>query len=308
MSWVDAHHHLFPEPSPHHPGDRYLVDELAADTATVPDVAATVYVQARNAYTPGAPPELAPVGETAWVVALPRPAGVLARIVGFADTGLGSEITPVLEAHVEAGQGRFAGIRHPAAWVDDPAFPNAGYPPRPGLLREDTVAEGVAAVHRMGLTFEAWVYHPQIPEFTTLARRAGEGVLILDHLGAPLDTGEHRPDSLDQWRRDMADLAGCENVLVKLGGLGIPSLTAPRRFPEPPGPEQLAAYWGPEVRWCIETFGPHRCMFESNFPVDARLCDYPTLWRSYELMTADLSACEQDALFRRTAATAYGIA
>jgi predicted TIM-barrel fold metal-dependent hydrolase len=300
---VDAHHHLFPGPNPHYPGDRYLVPELAADTASVPGLAATVYVQARNAYTEDAPPELAPVGETAWVAGLGNRPGLLDRIVGFADLTLGAAVEPVLEAHRSAGDGRFAGVRHPAAWIDDPAFPDAGYPPRPGLLA--SFDAGLRVLHRMGLTFETWIYQPQIPEFTALARAHPDGVLILDHLGAPLDTGPRRTDTLAAWRRDMAELATCPNVLVKLGGLGIPSLTAAGRLPG--DAEAIAAHWGPEVRWCIDTFGPDRCMFESNFPVDARLCDYPTLWAAYDLITAGYSPSEREQLFHRTAETAYGL-
>jgi predicted TIM-barrel fold metal-dependent hydrolase len=303
----DSHHHLYPNANAHFAGQQYLVDELARDAASVAEVVSTVYVQAHNAYDRMASPALAPVGETRWVAALPRPDNLISKIVGFADLTLGEEIDAVLDAHVEAGAGRFAGIRHSAAWDADPELPNAGCAPPPGLLRQVRVASAVGAIHRRGFTFETWVYHRQLDEVRHLARQQPDGVIIVDHLGGPIDTGARRDEALSEWRTGLKALAGCPNVLIKLGGLGVTGLTAPGRLSPTPDAGELAAHWGPEIRWCIETFGPQRCLFETNFPVDLRLASYSTLWAAYDLITADLSPAERDWAFRRTAETAYGI-
>ena len=56
---------------------------------------------------------------------------------------------------------------------------------------------------------------------------------------------------------------------------------------------------------CIEHFGPERCMFESNFPVDALSCSYPVLWNSFKRIASGCSDSEKQSLFHDTAAKVY---
>ena len=150
---------------------------------------------------------------------------------------------------------------------------------------------------------------PQIPELTALARAHPEVPIILDHLGGPLGIGpyrDRREEVITNWRSAMRQLAGCPNVMVKLGGIGMPSFG--QLWHEQPGgatSEQIAAAYGAEIRWCIEQFGVNRCMFESNFPVDKVSCSYVVLWNAFKRIVADASRSEKTALFHDTAVAAY---
>jgi predicted TIM-barrel fold metal-dependent hydrolase len=61
----------------------------------------------------------------------------------------------------------------------------------------------------------------------------------------------------------------------------------------------------PYYEHTIEQFGPERCMFESNFPVDMVTCSYNVLWNSFKRLTADYSATEKANLFHDTATRIY---
>ena len=108
------------------------------------------------------------------------------------------------------------------------------------------------------------------------------------------------------WRRGMVEVARCENVVVKLGGIGMPIFGSDwhHRDVEPSSAE-LAEAWGGEIRWCIEQFGVERCMFESNFPVDKRSCSYLVLWNAFKRIAAGASASDKAALFHDNAARIY---
>jgi predicted TIM-barrel fold metal-dependent hydrolase len=58
----------------------------------------------------------------------------------------------------------------------------------------------------------------------------------------------------------------------------------------------------------IECFGPQRCMFESNFPVDRRSLSYRVLWNGLKKIAAPFSPSERDAMFRGTATRVYRLA
>ena len=300
----DPHHHLWD-----HDGNRYMVEELRADTGTGHHVVKTVFVECMSGYRTDGPEAFRPVGETDFVVAA-DPDGFIAGIVGFADLRV-AEIDDVLAAHVDAGEGRFRGIRHVSAWDASDDIRASHTNPPPGLLADPAFRNGFAALGQAGLSFDAWIYHPQLPELADLARAHPDVPIVLDHLGGPLGIGPYsgrRDEVIGHWRSAMQDVAACPNVVLKLGGIGMPVFGMDwHRRSEPATSEELTAAWGTEIRWCIEQFGVDRCMFESNFPVDKASCSYVSLWNAFKRITTEASPDEQAALFHDTATRVYRI-
>jgi predicted TIM-barrel fold metal-dependent hydrolase len=301
---VDPHHHLW-----RHPTSTYMTPELRADTGSGHDVRHTVFVECASGYREDGPESHRPVGETEFVVDA-DPDGFIAGIVGFADL-TAPDVADVLAEHIAAGRGRFRGIRHVNAWDESPEVRASHTNPPPELLLHDDFRRGFAALGAAGLRFDAWMYHPQLPELVDLARAHPDVPVILDHLGVPLGIGRHagrRAEVLADWRSSMAEVARCENVTLKLGGIGMPvfGLGFHKEEAETTS-EQLADAWGDEIRWCIEQFGVDRCMFESNFPVDRASCSYVVLWNAFKRIAAGASADEKTALFSGTAARAYDV-
>jgi L-fuconolactonase len=309
---VDPHHHLWERP-----GWRYLLDDLLADTNSGHNIVATVFVQARAMHRADGPAELRPVGETEFVngVAAMSASGgygksrLCAGIVGHADLRLGARVKPVLEAHLRAGGNRFRGIRHIVAWDKDPIVLNPGNPAPAGLLGDRAFCEGFSELAPLGLTFDAWLYHPQIDELTSLAQAFPGTNIVLNHVGGPLGIGTYaarRDEVFAHWKTSIAVLASCKNVSVKLGGLGMRiNGFGFEREADPPSSDALAEAWRPWFDTCIAAFGTARCMFESNFPVDKGSYSYPVFWNACKKLTRGASADERANLFSRTAAKFY---
>jgi predicted TIM-barrel fold metal-dependent hydrolase len=276
-----------------------------------------VFVQARAMVRATGPEETRHVGETEFVngVAAMSASGiygktkVCAGIVGHADLTLGSRVEPVLAAHIRAGGDRFRGIRHITAWDADETVRNPAYSPPPKLLADPTFREGFAVLGRLGLSFDAWLYHPQIDELTALARAFPESGIVLNHVGGPIGIGTYagkRKEVFAAWAASVKALAACPNVCVKVGGLGMRMGGFDfHEQAEPPSAETLAAAWRPYVEACIEAFGAARCMFESNFPVDKGSYSYPVFWNACKLLAKAASASEKADLFTGTATRFY---
>ncbi len=309
---VDAHHHLWTHVEP-----AYLLDELWADTGSGHNVVETVFIECGWAWDRGAAdPVMIPVTETAAVAGLARRSDEgggarIAAIVGHADLRHGADAGRALDALAVAGEGRFVGIRHATAWDADPAIPNHRTDPVAGLMDDDVWRAGFAELARRDLTYDAWLYHPQIPELVRLARDFPEVQMVCDHLGGPLGIRSYagqRDQVLATTRSSLAELAACPNVALKLGGIGMATMgDGWHRRDRPPSSVELADAWGDLVRWCVETFGAGRCMFESNFPVDRISCSYVVLWNAFKRMVADATDDEKAALFAGTARRVYGI-
>lgn len=310
---VDPHHHLWIEN-----GIPYLLDELLDDVGDGHRIVATVFVQAHYGYRTSGPASLAPVGETEKVAALARDAvargsttDVAAGIVAHADLMLGDAVDEVLDAHRAVAEGRLRGIRHSVS--RDPLFPD-GIVLRPapaGLLDDARYRAGLARLHVHGLLYEAMLYHRQIPELTALARAMPDLSIVLDHVGCIIGVGPYQGrehENYRAWAHDMAELARCPNVRVKIGGFGM-IVCGPRWHERaaPPSSVELADAWQPYVETCIALFGAGRCMFESNFPVDKAMYPYRTLWNAFKRLTIAASDDERRALFCATAAATYGL-
>lgn len=318
LAIVDPHHHLWDRK--HH---RYLLDELLADTGSGHRIVATVFIDCMAFYRADGPAALRPVGETEYAngVAAMCASGyygeirACAGIVSHADLTLGAAVAEVLEAHIVAGGGRaghggrFKGIRHAGGWDASPMIQNSHTRPPQGLYADARFREGFAQLAPLGLSFEAWQYGPQLPEVTALARAFPDTAIILNHVGGPLGVGPYAgrdEENFAQWRRDLAELAGCANVSVKLGGLGM-RIGPIQHFkrPDPPSSTEVADAWRPWIAACIELFGAERCMFESNFPVDKTSASYAVLWNAFKRLAAGASAAEKTALFSGTARRVY---
>jgi predicted TIM-barrel fold metal-dependent hydrolase len=117
---------------------------------------------------------------------------------------------------------------------------------------------------------------------------------------------QQREDRFPVWRENMRTLSTLDNVTVKLGGFGT-GFAGFRSFrADPPATShELADEWRPYVETAIELFGAHRCMFESNYPVDAATCSYRVIWNAFKRLTAGASPEEKAALFSGTAVRIY---
>jgi predicted TIM-barrel fold metal-dependent hydrolase len=309
---VDPHHHLWDRP-----GWRYLMPDLLADVNSGHNVVATVFVQCRSMHRAGGPEAMQPIGETEFVNGVAAmsasgqygPARLCAGIVSHADLTLGSAVEEVLQAHIRAGNGRFRGIRHIVAWDADPVTLNPNNPAPSHLLMDKRFREGFAKLAPAGLSFEAWLYHPQIPELTDLAHAFPDTRIVLNHVGGPLAIGAYagrRDEVFASWQGTIRELATCPNVYVKLGGLGMRiNGFGFEQGAEPPSSQALADAWRPYINVCLEAFGPERGMFESNFPVDKGSYGYASYWNACKRLTAGASAADKAALFKDTAARFY---
>lgn len=309
---VDPHHHFFvaSEDFPH-----YELSDLRADTASH-NVEQTVYLQCWEGYRSDGPEELRVVGETEWVdgiahEARKNPHAVqIGGIMGTAELRLGAAVRPVLEAHCAASS-LFRGIRQAAAWDADETIMSMPGIDSAALYADPDFRAGAAVLADMGLVFDAYHYHHQTPHLIALARALPGLSIVLDHLGTPLGVGPYagrRDEIFTHWARDIAELATCPNVTMKLGGLAMPWNGFGYDDAErPPTSDELVAAQSRYYDYAIEQFGPQRCMFESNFPVDKCALSYNVLWNAFKKMVSAYSEAERDAMFRGTATRVYAL-
>jgi L-fuconolactonase len=312
----DPHHHFWDFRSARIPHQRYLLHELVADVSCGHNVRSTVFIEARSMYRPGGPVELRPVGEVEFVQGLAAasasglygPGRAAAAIVGHADLKLGDRVEPVLQALQAASPNRFRGIRHTVTWDPHPEVENRE---TEGVLATAGYRAGARVLARMGLSLDTGVCFPQLPELAEFARAVPDLTIILNHLGGLQRAGpfaNRDEEVLPVWRNGIAAVAKCPNVNIKLGGIGMPRLGFDwHNRDKPIGSEELAASMAPIMSYCIEQFGPDRCMFESNFPVDKVSFSHHVLFNAFKRFSTGYSAAERAALFHDTAVRAYRI-
>lgn len=312
----DPHHHLWDwrdaatQPC-------YMLDEILEDISGGHNIISTVFIECGAKFKPDGPEAFRCVGETEFVSEIAEqsatsahgPIKIAAGIIGTCDLRIGDEAADVLDAQIEAGNGRFRGIRLGALWHRMPNVRNHRINPPEHMLLHDDFRSGFRHLASRNLSFEIWCCHPQIPDATNLARAFPDTTIVLDHFGGPLGIGpyEGRMDEVfEDWKGMIGELAGCPNVVAKLGGLnmdingyGWETRTLP------PSSGEHAEATGRYFEHMIEIFGADRCMFESNFPVDKFSISYTTLWNSAKKISKGYSASERAALFHDTTVRVY---
>ena len=312
----DPHHHFWDLRPGSIPYQRYLLHELNADIYSGHNVRSTAFVEARSMYRPGGPEELRPVGEVEFVqgLAAASNSGVYgdsraaAAIVGHADLKLADKVQPVLEALQAASPNRFRGIRHNVTWNTDPSWDNRE---TQGILANSQFREGARVLARMGLSLDMMQAFPQMPEIADFAKAVPDLTIILNHIGGLSRTGIYAnkdDEVIPVWEEGIAAVAACPNVVVKLGGLGMPRIGFGWHGREVPiGSEELAEAMSPWLTYCIEQFGPNRCMFESNFPPDKVSFSYNVMYNAFKIMSGSYSSTERAAMLHDTAVRVYRI-
>lgn len=308
---VDPHHHFFDTvemfPS-------YDLEALWADTSSH-NVEQTVYIECTEHYRENASEALAPVGETEWAARLAAEAAKdaagrsrIGAIVGTANLCLGAAVRETLEAH-KAASPLFRGIRDSAIFDASEEIPSVDRATDLNLYGDARFREGFAQLAPLGLSFDAYHYHTQITHFAELARAFPETQMILDHLGTPLGIGPYaarRDEVFVDWKRDLEMLRDCTNVSIKLGGMAMPwSGFGFEDGATPPSSDAFVAAQERYYHHAIDVFGPSRCMFESNFPVDRLCISYSVLWNAFKKMASRYSEDEKENLFRGTATRVY---
>lgn len=310
---IDPHHHLWVRP-----GNRYLLDEFLAEARSGHNIRASVFVDCGSFYRKRGPIEMAPLGEVEFVNGIAAMAAsgtfgdiqVCAGIVSSADISVGADVARVLDAQIAAGGGRYRGIRVTTKWDADESLNTGRYVVPRGLMADADFRAGFATLAPRQLSFDAMIYHPQLPELADLARTFPNTTIVLNHIGGLIAYTRtyvsRQAEAIAQWRAGIAELAKCPNVYVKLGGLGMAYLGMGfDKRNKPASSEELAQAWGPYYQHCIEHFSPARCMFESNFPPDRDSVSYPVIWNAFKRIAANYSAAEKQALFYGAAAAAY---
>ena len=303
---IDPHHHLWDLRKNNQMGFRqevYLCEEISRDISdSGHNVVQTVFAQCGAFYRADGPEEMQCIGETEFVngIAAMSRSGLYGSprlctgIFSTADLRLGSGVEAVLEAHLQASP-NFRGIRS--------AFPSD---------LNDTFLEGFALLEKYDLSYDNW--SPdflRLPRLADLANKCPGVTVIVNHLGGRIDP-EASEEEIKAWQKAIDSVAACSNTVMKLGGAQM------RVGDWEPAYHMHVAYspWSSDrfldtlfsrYQYAIEAFGPERCMFESNFPVDKDCISYGTLWNLFKKMAnrLGLSDAEKKAMFSGTAAKAY---
>lgn len=250
----------------------YTLADYLADAAGYP-VEKLVHIDA------GAHPNDA-LAETKWLQSLADEGGHPNAIIAFAALN-DPDVERLLAAHAEHRNVR--GIRHIINWHSDP---KRTYTPR-NLLDDDAFARGYALLAKYSLSFDMQIYPNQMQQAANLAAKHPDVPAILNHMGMPVDA------DLTEWRAGLKALAALPQAAVKISGMGF----VDRQW--------TMASMRPLILQVIETFGPMRCAFASDFPTDKLFNSYSKALDAYDDITKDFSADERDALFAGTAERIY---
>jgi L-fuconolactonase len=311
---IDPHHHFWDQP---HRG-RYLLHELLDDIGGGHNIVSTVFLECRAMYRKDGPKEMAALGEVEFVAGLAAmsasggfgPCRVAEGIVSGGDLSVGAKVRELFEAQKVAAGGRLRGMRHGVAWDEHKEISDHASRVVPlHQVMDPKFREGFAQLAPLGMSFESWQYHPQLPDAIDLARSFPDTTIILNHVGGVLGVGPYsgkREEIRTEWRKNIVEMAKCPNVYCKLGGVGMVSFGFDFHERDlPPTSEELAEAWRQYIEPCIEAFGVDRCMFESNFPPDKQSGGYTELWNAFKRITKNATPAEKTALYSGTAAKVY---
>jgi L-fuconolactonase len=313
----DAHHHLWGHRD-HRVSPRYLLEDFLADVDPAGhNIVSTVFVDSRTMYRAEGPKALRQVGEVEFAAGIGAMADsglygkrrVAAAIISHADMRLGAKVGATLDMMMR--NPRFRGIRHSTSWDEDKRLPPHVDAPDAGMLLDPTFREGIAELDKRGLIFEAHLWHPQLAELTDLACAFPNLTIVLNHCAVPLGIGRYkgkRDEVMAAWRKGMAEIARCENVVVKLGGVNM--MICGHGWHEharPPTSDEMVAAAGPYIEESIALFGTKRGMFESNYPAERNCVGFGPLWNFFKKMTKGFSAEEKARLYHDNAVGVYGI-
>lgn len=245
----------------------YLAADYRADTAGYP-ISAIVHVSATS--KPGAY-----LDEARWLEDLASQTGWPAATVGAVDV---DKPWPDMAADLieQAANPRLRGVR--VLFGLDPA---------------SDVADGLVRwLEGRRLVFDAVAHPGEVAAYLRLLDATPDLVVALEHAGWP-DSGDD--DHFAEWRRGLDALAARPGTYCKISGLAMTLHTLD------------AAVQRRWIEGCIEAFGPDRCMFGSNFPVDRMFGSFADLYSMYEQVTADLPDKDLANLFSATARRVYGL-
>ena len=292
---IDTHHHLWQSASM---WGTYVLDDLWADTGSGHNIEKPVFIDCPSSHREAGPDHLKPIGETEFVAAVAEESArqegkaTIAGIISHANMTLGEAVAEVLQAHEEAGKGLFRGIRHAGPHGPTGTLSSPGRR-RPGLYNGEDFRVGVSTLGSLGYSYDTWHFFHQNQDYLALARAVPETTMILDHFGTPLGVGAYagkQDEIFEQWKTDIEAIAECPNVFAKLGGMAMPD----NGFgwdsnATPPTSDEFVEAQKRYYLHMSECFGPERCMFESNFPVDKLSISYQVLWNVMIKILGDFS-------------------
>lgn len=316
----DAHHHLWTFEN-----NRYEIDEYHLDISEGPEggaghnVVSSVFVECTTSYDAAHLNQMRYVGETLYVEGLAEQGRarsdistqIAAAIIARADVDNPEGLQEAIIAHKQASPTRFRGFRQAVGWDVDPAIANSHTNPKRSLLLDPRFQRGAAILSDNDLILETVAYHEQLEELAEFARSVPELRIVLNHLGGIVGIGRFdgkRSAVFRDWAMQISALSACPNVLLKLGGTGMVRIGFDwHTRPWPPTSDDLAESLAPYYQHAINCFGPERCMFESNFPVDKISMSFHVLWNAFKKMTTTLPVADRRKLFRDTAEALYRI-
>ena len=253
----------------------YLLDDYFHDAKNW-DVRGMVHVDA------GAEPSAA-LDETAWLQAMADARGWPNAIVAFAALD-DPNVEPILKAHAASPNVR--GIRHIVNWHSDA---RRSYTAR-DVTGDPLWRKGYSALGKFGLSFDLQAYPGQFAALADLIARHPEIPVIINHLGMPVISDA---DGISVWREGMRALAASPHVCVKLSGVGFI-----RR-------DWTIELIRPFLLGVVEMFGPHRCLFASDYPTDKLFGSFDQHLDAYHEIVSDFSEDERRAMFGRNAMRVY---
>ena len=320
---IDPHHHLWPKTAAgssnvrRHRLYNYMLEDFWADTSSGHNVTDSVYIECSEFFWSSGKEHLNPVGETEHIKGLAQRSQEnieqtsISGIIGYANLLLGKNVDEVLERHIDVGGNFFKGIRHAGSWDPSDKINNSHHNPPQDMYLMKEFGEGIKCLSAKGLVFEAWQYHHQLTQVAHLAKKNPDLLIVLDHFSGPLGVGPYankKEQVFENWKKDLKELSQYKNVFAKLGGLAMPiNGLGFEANPNPPTSEHFMSLQRQFYLTTIDFFGPERCMFESNFPVDKYSVSYHVLWNSFKNLVKDFSETERDQLFYKTASHVYNI-